>query len=85
MPGLHPGGLFSPGALRAIMRHLHMLLGQGGQPGSGLRGYGPRPPGRPGPDRRRRRKGNEPEREPVEPDNPRPRSGGVEAPLEYDD
>lgn len=40
----------------------------------------PRPPAK-----RRRRKGGEPEREPVEPDNPRPLSGGAAAPLEFGD
>ena len=37
------------------------------------------------PPKRPRRKGGEPEREPVEPPNPRPLSGGAAAELEYDD
>ena len=34
--------------------------------------------------KRPRRKGGEPEREPVEPDNPKPLSGGAAAELEFD-
>ena len=41
---------------------------------------------RPKPPRKRPpRKGGEPEREPVEPRNPRPLSGGAAAELEFDD
>lgn len=40
-----------------------------------------RPPRKPP----RRRKGGEPEREPVEPPRPTPLSGGAAAALEYDD
>jgi hypothetical protein len=42
--------------------------------------YPKRPPRKPP-----RRKGNEPEREPVEPDKPRPLSGGAAAELEFGD
>lgn len=37
------------------------------------------------PGKRPRRKGGEPEREPVEPANPKPLAGGAAAPLEFDD
>lgn len=73
-------GVFGPGGLEAIMRHLGMLLGAGRHFGPGSSRSG-----KLGPDRRRRRKGNEPEREPVEPDNPRPLAGGAAALLEFDD
>ena len=35
--------------------------------------------------KRKRRRGGEPEREPVTPDRPRPLSGGAAAELEYDE
>lgn len=45
----------------------------------------PTPPRPLGSGRKRpKRKGGEPEREPVEPNNPRPLSGGAAAELEYD-
>lgn len=74
-------GALNGAALATIMRQLGMLLGMVGS----MRGdFSRRGPG-PGRDLRRRKPGNEPEREPVEPDNPRPLSGGAAAPLEFDD